>query len=167
MDLNNLLKNMTLGQKLAQISQYTANCMDVSVSGDVTGPAQRLDLKKEDIFSVGSVLNFGTATEMRNLQKHHLENDPNKIPMLFMLDIVHGYKTIYPIPLALGASFDTGIVEECSDMASEEMSRGGVHVTFAPMVDLVRDPRWGRCMETTGSRAATLVLLQSIMQTVQ
>ena len=150
MDLNRLLQNMTLEQKLAKISQYNANCLDVSVSGDITGPAQRLDLKKEDIFSVGSVLNFGSANEMRELQKRHLENDPNKIPMLFMLDIVHGYKTIYPIPLALGASFDTEIVEECSDMASEEMSCGGVNVTFAPMVDLVRDPRWGRCMETTG-----------------
>ena len=150
MDLNSLLKNMTLEQKLAQISQYNANCLDVSVSGEITGPAQKLDLKKEDIFSVGSVLNFGNANEVRELQKRHLENDPNKIPMLFMLDIVHGYKTIYPIPLALGASFDTELVEECSDMASEEMSRGGVHVTFAPMVDLVRDPRWGRCMETTG-----------------
>ena len=150
MNLNSILNSMTLEQKLAQLSQYNANCLDIGVGGEITGPAQRLDLKREDIFSVGSVLNFRTPAEMRDLQKRHLENDPNKIPMLFMLDIVHGYKTIYPIPLALGASFDTEIVEECSEMASEEMSLGGVQVTFAPMVDLVRDPRWGRCMESTG-----------------
>ena len=99
MNLNDLLKIMTLEQKLAQISQYNANCLDISVSGEITGPAQKLDLKKEDIFAVGSVLNFGTPDEVIEMQKLHLENDPNKIPMLFMLDIVHGYKTIYPIPL--------------------------------------------------------------------
>lgn len=150
MDIKELLCKMTLEQKLAQISQYNANCLHLGAQGEVTGPAQVLSLKKEEIASVGSTLNFVGSTEMLAMEKEHLENDPNKIPMLFMHDVVHGYKTIYPIPLALGASFDTEIVEECAETASEEMAVGGVNVTFAPMVDLVRDPRWGRCMETTG-----------------
>ncbi len=150
MDVYKLLKKMTLEQKLAQISQYNAVCLHIGASGEITGPAQSLCLTAEQIAAVGSTLNFVGAQEMLAIQKEHLENDPNKIPMLFMMDVVHGYKTIYPIPLALGASFDTKLVEECCEMATEEMSVGGVHVTFAPMVDLVRDPRWGRCMETTG-----------------
>ncbi len=148
--MKELLNKMTLKQKLAQISQYNAVCLHIGSSGEVTGPAQELSLKREEIVSVGSVLNFGNADEVKEIQKEHLANDPNQIPMLFMLDVVHGYRTIYPIPFALGASFVTEIVEECCEMASVEMSLGGVHVTFAPMVDLVRDPRWGRCMETTG-----------------
>lgn len=150
MDLKKLIEKMSLEQKLAQISQYNAMCLHIGASGEITGPAQELLLKKEEISAVGSTLNFTNATEMIAIQKEHLANDFNQIPMLFMQDVIHGYKTIYPIPLALGASFDTEIVEECCEMASEEMALGGVHVTFAPMVDLVRDPRWGRCMETTG-----------------
>ena len=150
MDLKALLNKMTLKQKLAQISQYNAICLHIGSSGEITGPAQELALTQEEISSVGSTLNFVGAKEVIEIQKEHLANDPNKIPMLFMMDVVHGYRTIYPIPLALGASFDTGLVEECCAMATEEMSVGGVQVTFAPMVDLVRDPRWGRCMETTG-----------------
>lgn len=149
-NLDLLLQKMTLEQKLAQISQYNAVCLHIGASGDVTGPAAELKLTSEQVQAVGSVLNFGGANEVVEIQKEHLDNDPNKIPLLFMLDVVHGYKTIYPIPLGLGASFDTELVEQCSEMASEEMSLGGVNVTFAPMVDLVRDPRWGRCMETTG-----------------
>ena len=67
-----------------------------------------------------------------------------------MQDVIHGCRTIYPVPLALGASFDTEIAEECSRMAAREAAAAGIHVVFAPMVDLARDPRWGRCMETTG-----------------
>lgn len=145
-----ILKQMSLEQKLAQISQYNAVCLHIGASGDVTGPASELKLTKSQVASVGSALNFGQADEVIEIQKEHLENDPNKIPMLFMLDVVHGYETIYPIPLGLGATFNRDITEECCAMASEEMALGGVQVTFGPMVDLVRDPRWGRCMETTG-----------------
>ena len=154
MDIHALLKKMTLKAKLAQITQFNANCIHFENKGEVTGPAQELGLTHEELceirYMAGSTLNFVGAKDVLEMQKEHLENDPNKIPMLFMMDVVHGYKTIYPIPLALGASFDEELVEKCSEMASEEMSVGGVQVTFAPMVDLVRDPRWGRCMETTG-----------------
>ena len=150
MDIKKLLEKMTLEEKLAQISQFNANCLHVDSEGGVTGPASSLKLTKEQVAATGSTLNFVGAKEMIAVQKEHLENDPNKIPLLFMQDVVHGYRTIYPIPLGLGASFDTEIVEECCQMAAKEAAVGGVHVTFAPMVDLVRDARWGRCMESTG-----------------
>lgn len=150
MDIKDLLHKMTIRQKVAQISQYSATYLHRTLSGELTGPAYDFSLTKEEVSAVGSTLNFVDAKEMKFIQQKHLASDPNRIPMLFMHDVVHGYKTIYPIPLALGASFDTKLVEECTEMASEEMAVGGVHVTFAPMVDLVRDPRWGRCMETTG-----------------
>jgi len=150
MDLRRLLKKMTLEQKLAQLSQYNANCLHVGVEGDVTGPAGELALTKDQVSAVGSTLNYVGADMMKEIQAEHLENDPNKIPMLFMQDVVHGYKTIYPIPLGIGASFDDELAEKCCRMAAKESALGGVHVVFSPMVDLARDPRWGRCMETTG-----------------
>jgi beta-glucosidase len=150
MGVKEILSKMTLQQKLAQISQYNAECLYIGSRGEITGPATELCLSQEDVCSVGSTLNFVGAKEAIAIQRGHLEKDPNQIPLLLMMDVIHGYRTIYPIPLALGASFDTELVESCCEMASEEMSAGGVHVTFAPMVDLVRDPRWGRCMESTG-----------------
>ena len=150
MDIIKLLKQMSLKQKLAQISQYNAKCLHLGSNGEITGPALNLALTKEDIVSVGSTLSFVGAKEMIEMQREHLANDPNQIPLLFMQDVVHGYKTIYPVPLSIGATFDTAVAEACCEMASEEMSVGGVNVAFAPMVDLARDPRWGRCMETTG-----------------
>ena len=150
MDVKEILSKMTLQQKLAQISQYNAECLYIGSRGEITGPATELCLSQEDVCSVGATLNFVGAKEAIAIQRGHLEKDPNQIPLLLMMDVIHGYRTIYPIPLALGASFDTELVESCCEMASEEMSAGGVHVTFAPMVDLVRDPRWGRCMESTG-----------------
>ena len=92
-----------------------------------------------------------------------MEGDRNKIPMLFMMDVIHGYRTVFPIPLALGASFNTEIVKECTRMAAKEAKAAGVHVTFTPMVDYVRDARWGRVMETCGEDAG----INSIMGAAQ
>ncbi len=75
---------------------------------------------------MGSVLNYPSVDMMRKIQDEHLANDRNKIPLMFMMDVIHGYRTIYPIPLALGCSFDTKLVEECSRMAAKEASAGGV-----------------------------------------
>lgn len=69
---------------------------------------------------------------------------------MFMADVVHGFKTIFPIPLAIGCSWDLELAEKSAEIAAKESAVSGIHVTFAPMVDLVRDPRWGRVMETTG-----------------
>ncbi|MEI0737956.1 glycoside hydrolase family 3 N-terminal domain-containing protein [Paenibacillus sp. JTLBN-2024] len=69
---------------------------------------------------------------------------------MFMADVVHGFKTIFPIPLAIGCSWDLELAEKSAEIAAKESAVSGIHVTFAPMVDLVRDPRWGKVMETTG-----------------
>ncbi len=144
-----LLKQMTLDEKIGQLAQYNANVF-LESDADITGPSTQLGLKKEDICKAGSCLNFKNVEEMRAIQDKHLSEDRNKIPMLFMMDVIHGYRTIYPIPLALGCSFDKELVAECSEMAAREASANGIQVTFTPMVDYVRDARWGRVMETCG-----------------
>ncbi len=148
-DLEKLVAQMTLSEKIGQLTQYNANvCTDTDA--EITGPRASFGLHKEDICKIGSVLNFRDVEEMRAVQDAHLREDRNKIPLVFMLDVIHGYRTIFPIPLALGGSFDEALVAECTRMAAVEAAADGVHVTFTPMVDFVRDARWGRVMETCG-----------------
>lgn len=144
-----LLSRMTLHDKIGQLTQYNAKLF-TNTSAEDTGPQVKLGLTNEDLASCGSVLNFSSIKEMKTIQDTHLQNDPLKIPMVFMMDVIHGYRTVYPIPLALACSFDMNLVQECAQMAAREASADGVQVTFAPMVDYVRDPRWGRVMETFG-----------------
>ena len=161
-DLKVLLSQMTIEEKIGQLTQYNANLF-IHSDADITGPMADLGLTKDDLKNVGSVLNFKSAKEVYEIQKKHLEEDPHKIPMVFMMDVIHGYRTIFPIPLALGCSFDTELVEELSRIASKEAAAGGIQVTFTPMVDYVRDARWGRVMETCGED----VLLNSRMGAAQ
>ncbi len=149
-DLKKLLNKMTLKQKVAQLSQFIARCIVHDEGGDITGPARNLSLTDEELACCGTVLNVAHAEHSIAVQKRHLEMDPNKIPLLIMHDVIHGWRTLYPIQLGLGATWDPDIVERCSHVAAREASAGGVHVTFAPMVDLVRDARWGRNMESCG-----------------
>ncbi len=148
-DLYALLSQMTFEEKIGQLMQYNTNLF-IDTDAEITGPLTELGLPKTMLPFVGSVLNFENAAEMRAIQKAHLEQDRLKIPMLFMMDVIHGYRTIYPIPLALSGSFDPDLVEACSAMAAREAAASGVHVTFTPMVDLSRDARWGRVMEGGG-----------------
>ncbi len=147
MDLNALLKSMTTEEKIGQLTQCTAELF-LATDAQATGPREAIGLSEEMLDYVGSVLNFASAAEMCAIQREHLSRDRLGIPMLFMMDVIHGYRTIYPIPLALGGSMDPALVEACSVMAAREAAAGGVHVTFTPMVDQVRDARWGRVMET-------------------
>ncbi|MBO5270338.1 MAG: glycoside hydrolase family 3 C-terminal domain-containing protein [Clostridia bacterium] len=140
---------MTVEEKIGQLEQFNAIYFGHS-DAEITGPLQKLGVAEDFMPYVGSVLNFHGADEMIAIQKKHLAEDPNKIPLLFMMDVIHGYRTIHPIPLALGASFDPETVAECTRMASKEASSGGIQLTFTPMVDYVRDARWGRVMETCG-----------------
>lgn len=161
-NINKLIEQMTIEEKIGQLAQYNANLF-IHTEADITGPLTSLGLSEDDLKYVGSVLNFKSAQEVCEIQKKHLEEDRNKIPMCFMMDVIHGYRTIYPIPLALGASFDTEMVAECTKMASREAAAAGVQVTFTPMVDYVRDARWGRVMESCGEEP----LLNGLMGATQ
>lgn len=148
-DLQKLLSQMTMEEKIGQLAQYNANVF-IRTDATITGPMTALGLTDEDVTRVGSTLNFASVAEMKQIQKTHLEQDRNKIPMLFMMDVIHGFRTIYPIPLGLSCSFDEELVEKCTRMASKEAASYGVQVTFTPMVDYARDARWGRVLETCG-----------------
>ena len=153
---------MTLREKLGQMTQL-GGIFFYKTQAELTGPCEIRGVCSEDLPFIGSALNLSNAEEVRMVQAKHLENDPNHIPMLIMLDVIHGYRTIFPIPLAMGASFDPDLMEDCSRMAAEEAFASGFHVTFTPMVDYVRDARWGRVMETMGED----VLLNSRMGAAQ
>ena len=153
---------MTIKEKLGQLTQLNARVF-IDTKADITGPLEEIRLKREDLSTIGSVLNYWHPSEMISIQRQHLLEDRNKIPMLFMMDVIHGYRTIFPLPLALGASFNPDVVTECTKMAARESVAGGIHVTFTPMVDYVRDARWGRVMESCGEDA----LLNSTMGAAQ
>lgn len=146
-----LLKQMTLDEKIAQMVQLAAPFYDgAEHAGPVTGPMKAMGIPDSTVKNTGSVLGLAGAGDMMTVQRKHLENSRLGIPLLFMADIVHGFKTIFPVPLAIGCSWDPALAEKSAEIAAKEAAVSGVHVTFAPMVDLVRDPRWGRVMESTG-----------------
>ena len=116
MDLQALLNKMSLEQKLAQMSQFNAVFLFKDAGGEITGPARELSLTASELDATGSVLNFIGAKRMKEIQDRHMQDDPNKIPLLFMQDVVHGYRTIYPIPLGMGATFEPELLEECCRM---------------------------------------------------
>lgn len=146
-----LLKKMTLDEKIAQLIQLaTPFYKGASEGGQITGPIEEMGISEETVRNSGSVLGASGAREIKNIQKKYLEENLHGIPLLFMADVVHGFKTIFPIPLAIGCSWDLEAAELSAAIAAEEAAVSGIHVTFAPMVDLVRDPRWGRVMESTG-----------------
>ena len=145
--LRALLEQMTLEEKVGQLVQcnagsFIANTMDITGPDGETLPAEEMNRV------IGSLLTFEDAAQAKALQDKHLAADRNKIPLLLMLDVIHGLRTTYPIPLAMGCGFDDALTAECADMARRESSACGVHVTFNPMVDTARDARWGRIMET-------------------
>ena len=145
--LKALLDNMTLEEKAGQLVQCNAG-MFIANELAITGPDGE-PLPAEELCRVmGSVLTFEDAEQAKALQDMHLASDPKQIPLLLMLDVIHGLRTTYPIPLAMGCSFDDDLMTECADMARRESSACGVHVTFNPMVDTARDARWGRILET-------------------
>ncbi|MEH6943574.1 glycoside hydrolase family 3 N-terminal domain-containing protein [Bacillus sp. JJ722] len=154
--IHDLVASMTIQEKVAQLLQIAPHLFNSETKGEITGPLAEMaemGLQAEDVKAAGSVLGISGAEEMIQLQKTYLENSDKKIPLLIMADIIHGYRTIFPIPLGLSCSWDLELAEKTAEVAAKEASAGGVHVTFSPMVDLVRDPRWGRVMESTGESA--------------
>jgi len=146
-----LLSQMTLEEKVGQLNQYSSPF-------DVTGPApsagaQKLAYEQIRKGLVGSMLNITGAEATRKAQQLAVENSRLKIPMIFGYDVIHGYKTIFPIPLGEAASWDPAAVERSARVAATEAAAAGQHWTFAPMVDIARDARWGRIMEGSGEDA--------------
>lgn len=142
--VNALLKQMTLEEKIGQLNQYTGN-------NQATGPITINPNKEAEIKQglIGSMLNVLGTKYTRQYQELAMQSRL-KIPLLFGQDVIHGYKTTFPIPLAEAASWDLEAMELSARIAAIEASASGIHWTFAPMVDISRDPRWGRVMEGAG-----------------
>ncbi|MBU0711880.1 beta-glucosidase BglX [bacterium] len=131
-----LLSQMTFAEKIGQMTQYSGINEDYEES-----------VRKGQI---GSFLNVIGAEETNRIQRVAVEESRLGIPLIFGLDVIHGYRTMFPIPLAASASWDTLLIREASEIAAKEAASEGLHWTFAPMVDVARDPRWGRIAEGAG-----------------
>ena len=142
--VDSVLKLMTLDEKIGQMNQYNGDW-------DATGPITKDGDKQNQIRKgmLGSMLNVTGVEHTRELQEIAM-GSRLKIPLLFGQDIIHGYRTIFPIPLAEACSWDTNAIKLSARIAATEAAAAGVHWTFAPMVDIARDPRWGRVMEGAG-----------------
>ncbi len=142
--VNALLAKMTLEEKIGQLVQYSA--------GVPTGPATDRQNYTTMIAAgeVGSLLNVGDAKTANMYQKIAVEQSRLHIPLIYGLDVIHGDRTVFPVPLGLAASFDPAMVQETARMAATEASADGVRWTFSPMVDIARDARWGRVVEGAG-----------------
>lgn len=142
--INSLLSKMTLEEKIGQLNLPT--------SGDfTTGQAQSSDIaKKIQQGLVGGLFNIKGANKIREVQKIAVEKSRLKIPMIFGMDVIHGYETTFPIPLGLAASWDMSLVQESAKVAAREAASDGISWTFSPMVDISREPRWGRVSEGSG-----------------
>lgn len=139
-----LLQKMTLEEKIGQLNQYSG---DSEATGPITiNPNKQSEIKNGQL---GSMLNVKSVEHTQQFQELAMQSRL-KIPLLFGLDVVHGYKTTFPIPLAEAASWDLEAIELSARVAAVETSASGIHWTFAPMVDISRDPRWGRVMEGAG-----------------
>lgn len=142
--VNALLKQMTLEEKIGQLNQYTG---DNAATGPITiNPNKQAEIKQG---LIGSMLNILGTQYARQYQELAMQSRL-KIPLLFGQDVIHGYKTTFPLPLAEAASWDLDAMELSARIAAVEASASGIHWTFAPMVDISRDPRWGRVMEGAG-----------------
>lgn len=148
--LKQLLLELSLEEKAGQLVQLMGNFYETDVESVLTGPGKNLGLTEENIHLAGSILGTYGAETLKKIQSAYMEQHPHHIPLLFMMDVIHGMKTIFPMPLAQAASFEPEMTEKCASAAAKEAAASGLHVTFSPMADLVRDARWGRVMESCG-----------------
>lgn len=146
--LKNLLKDMSLNEKIGQLVQLSGEFFKAN---DISyGPREKLGISQEIVNYTGSILNVSGAKETREVQDHQMGVQPHHIPVMFMSDVIYGYKTVYPIPLGLGATWNPELVQEAFTTAADEASSAGNHVAYAPMLDTVHDARWGRVLESPG-----------------
>ena len=142
--VDSLLARMTLEEKLGQLAQYRGRWGETGPQVEEGGEEQIREGR------VGSFLGVYGAEYTRRLQRVAVEESRLGIPLLFAHDVIHGFRTIFPVPLAIAASFDPGAAERATRIAAVEAAAHGLHWTFAPMVDIARDPRWGRVVEGFG-----------------
>jgi len=138
--VNALLAQMSLSEKVAQLAQ-------------IGGADWNQGPKPEEIIrerGAGSVLWLNDTKRFNEIQKVAIEESPSGIPILFALDVIHGYRTIFPVPLALASSWDPTVAEQAQAVAAKEARAAGIHWTFGPMIDIARDARWGRIVEGAG-----------------
>jgi beta-glucosidase len=145
--IDQLMKKMTLEEKIGQLNLPGA--------GDITtGQASNSDIgKKIREGKVGGLFNIKSVEKIRAVQKVAVEESRLKIPLFFGMDVIHGYETVFPIPLALSCSWDMNAIQRSARIAAQEASADGICWTFSPMVDIARDPRWGRIAEGSGEDA--------------
>lgn len=145
--ITSLMNKMTLDEKIGQLN--------LPGSGDiVTGQASNSDIgKKIKEGQVGGLFNIKSVAKIRAVQKVAVEESRLKIPLIFGMDVIHGYETVFPIPLGLSCSWDMQEIEKSAQVAATEASADGICWTFSPMVDIARDPRWGRIAEGNGEDA--------------
>lgn len=142
--VDSVLKLMTLAEKIGQMNQYSS---DFAATGPITKDGDKQNQVRKG--AIGSYLNVMGADRTRSLQEIAMQSRL-RIPLLFGQDIIHGYRTTFPVPLAEAASWDLPAIEQAARIAAIEAAAAGIHWTFAPMVDIGRDPRWGRVMEGAG-----------------
>lgn len=139
-----LLQQMTLEEKIGQMTLYTSDW-------DVTGPTIRSGYRKDiEAGKVGAIFNAYSVDYVRDLQSIAVEKTRMKIPLMFGYDVIHGHRTIFPMPLAQAATWNMEAIEHSERIAAIEATAEGLNWTFTPMVDIARDPRWGRIMEGSG-----------------
>lgn len=142
--VDSVLKLMTLEEKIGQMTQFSANW-------SITGPVMSDDFKPFlDKGLIGSIFNATSVEGIRRMQQIAIDSTRLGIPILFGQDVIHGYKTIFPIPLAEACSWDLEMMRRTAEIAAIEAASDGINWTFAPMVDIARDARWGRVMEGAG-----------------
>lgn len=149
-DLVALFNSLSLDEKIGQLVQLSGDFFLESDGALAVGPDEQLGISPDLYKIAGSVLNVVGKDKMLQIQRENIVNSEHPIPLLFMADIIYGYRTVFPIPLALGCSWDLSLVQQAYQILANEARNDGVNVTFSPMVDLVRDARWGRCLESTG-----------------
>lgn len=142
--IDSLLNEMTLEEKLGQLNLPSAGQF-------TTGQAQNSDIaKKIESGLVGGLFNIKSVNAIREMQQIAVEKSRLKIPLLFGMDVIHGYESVFPIPLGLSCSWDLELIEKTARVAAQEASADGINWTFSPMVDISRDARWGRISEGSG-----------------
>jgi len=142
--IDDLMNKMTLQEKIGQLNLITAG-------GFVTGAAvNEKTQQKIEAGQIGGMLNGFSVAAMKASQEIAVKDSPHHIPILFGMDVIHGFRTVFPIPLAMSCMWDMTLVEKSARIAAQEATSSGIAWTYSPMVDIARDPRWGRIAEGAG-----------------